>query len=180
MQFVYHHATKAWAQFIGMPIRTAETWDGQLYFGDETNHVYTYDGHLDRVMLADDGATANAIEWELLTTFQSYGMPAQFKRVQLMRPMFIGGAVPAYLLAARYDFDVSALPGSPSYIPPTSGGWDSGLWDTAIWGGGYIVNQPPYGGTGVGRHIALTMRGRSTALTIYVGTDVLLDVGGML
>ncbi len=180
MQFAYHTATKAWAQFVGVPMRTAESWDGQFYFGDEANRVYTYAGNLDRVMLADAGATANSIEWELLTTFQAMGQPAQFKRVQLLRPMFIGGSVPSYLIAARYDFDLSSLPGSPTYIPPGGGLWDTGLWDTDVWGGGYIVNQPPYGGNGVGRHIALSIRGRSTAQTIYVGTDVLLDGGGLL
>jgi hypothetical protein len=32
----------------------------------------------------------------------------------------------------------------------------------------------------MGRHVALYLRGRSAAETIHVGTDVMLDQGGML
>lgn len=179
-QFVYHTVTKGWAQFVGIPMQTAEVWDGQMYLGDADRRIYRYSGNTDRAMLDDGGVSATAIEWESLTTFQNFGLPAQFKRVQMMRPMFIGGSVPAYQIAARYDFDISQLPGSPAYVAPAGGLWGSGIWGTDVWGGGYIVNQPPYGGKGIGRHIAISIRGRSSADTTHVGTDVLFDVGGML
>jgi hypothetical protein len=63
---------------------------------------------------------------------------------------------------------------------PAGGLWNSGLWDGDTWGGGFITNQPPWGGTGVGRHIAINIRGRSSNETIHVGTDVMFDTGGLL
>lgn len=180
MQFVYSLPTKAWCQFYGMPIKCCETWVGKLYFGDDVNTVWTYEGFADNVTLTDPGTEANAIEWELFQSFQNYGAPATFKRVQFLRPQFVGQATPTFGIAARYDFDISALPGSPAYVPPSGGLWDSGVWDVDVWGGGFIITQPPFGGAGMGRHIAITMRGRSAAETIHVGTDVLFDIGGML
>jgi hypothetical protein len=32
----------------------------------------------------------------------------------------------------------------------------------------------------MGRHVAIALRGRSSAETIYVGADVMLDAGGLL
>lgn len=179
-QFVYHTSTKAWTQFNDLPMTTGEMWLSKFYIGDEDNRIYTYEGYVDHVLLEDDGESSEAIEWEGFTSFQSYGAPAVFKRVQMLRPQFIGGAIPSYLIAPRYDFDVSTLAGSPSYIVPPGGLWDTGLWGTDVWGGGYIASQPPYGAFGVGRHVAIQMRGRSSAELTHVGTDVLYDLGGLL
>lgn len=179
-QFVFHTLTRAWTVFNGLPIQTSETFRTKLMMGDENNRIYTYDGHTDKVMLADAGATSQSIEWEQFGSFQGYGSQAVFKRVQLLRPQFVGDRVPVYQIAPRYDFDLSPLPGSPAVVPPGDDTWDHGLWDGAHWSGGYIVNQPPYGAFGVGRHVAIQMRGRSSGETIHVGTDVMYDAGGIL
>lgn len=180
MQFVYSLTTNAWAQFYGVPMKCAEVQNNKLYFGADDNIVYTYEGHADGVMIADSGASADAIEWESLTSYQSYGAPAVNKRAQLIRPQFIGDAVPVFAVAARYDFDLSQIAGAPAYTVSFGNVWDTGIWDNDKWGGGYIVSQPPYGGSGMGRHVAIAMRGRSAAETIHVGTDILYDTGGML
>jgi hypothetical protein len=181
MQFVYNTATRAWAQFVDLPMKTSEVWRGKLYFGSHDNRIYVYDGHLDGFMLADDGASADSIEWNLLTSYQPFGPPSTFKRVQFLRPQFITTSPPSYLIEARYDFDLTALPGSPAYTPPdTEALWDQALWDTSVWSGGYVPDPPPRGGTGLGRRVAVVLRGRSAAQTTHVGTDVLFDQGGML
>ena len=180
MQFVYQTDTKGWAQFLDLPIKTLEVWDGQLYFGSDDNRIYLYTNNVDAAMLADEGASAVAIDWEQLSCFDAYQTPAIFKRVQMMRPQFLAASVPSYSVAARYDFDTSQLSGAPSFVVPAGGVWGSGLWDVDVWGGGYIVNQPLRGGAGLGRYIAIAIRGRSAADTIHVGTDVLYDTGGTL
>jgi hypothetical protein len=180
MQFVYQTATRAWSQFNNLPMLTGEVFKGKFYIGTLDNRVFTYEGYVDNVLLADAGASANAIEWEGFTSFQSYGAPATFKRIQMMRPQFVGTEVPAFFIQANYDFDISAITGSPGYVVPAGGLWNTGLWDGAAWGGGFIVDQPPWGGSGVGRHIAINMRGRSSNETIHVGTDVMFDTGGLL
>jgi hypothetical protein len=180
MQFVYSTATKSWCQFNDLPMLTGDTWLGQFYLGDTTNHVYIYGGNLDHVLLSDPAGTAQGINWETFTSFQSYGAPATFKRVQMLRPQFIGDAIPSYLIAPRFDFDMSTLPGSPAYIPPSGGIWDLSLWDLGVWGGGSIITQPPVGAFGIGRYIAIQMKGRSASELTHVGTDVMFDLGGML
>jgi hypothetical protein len=180
MQFVYSTTTRAWSQFTGLPMKCAEVQNNKLYFGDEQNRIFTYDGNTDNVLLADAGDSANAIEWDWLSTYQNYGKPAVTKRVQFLRPQFIGNAVPSYSIAARYNFDLSEIAGSPSYVVPNGAIWNNGLWDNAIWGGGYLVDTPPRGAFGIGRSVAVIMRGRSAAATIFIGVDILFDSGGML
>jgi hypothetical protein len=180
MQFAMQTATNGWCQFADLPMLTGEAWRGRFYIGTADNRLYTYEGYVDHVQLADVGASANAIEWEALTTFNSYGAPALFKRIQMLRPQFVGSEVPTFFIRANYDFDISSIGGSPGYVVPAGGLWGTGLWDLALWGGGYIANQPPVGGSGVGRHISINLRGRSSNETVHVGTDVLFDVGGML
>jgi hypothetical protein len=179
-QFCYNTQTRAWSQFVGVPINTASVFHRELYLGDLDNRIYVFAGAVDHVMLEDDGETAQPIEWESLTSFQGYNQPARFKRVQFLRPMFIGQATPLYTTQARYDFNLSQPPGSPPYTPPTSGAWDTSIWDIAFWGGSYIVDQPPIGGDGLGRYVAVYMRGRSGAETTHIGTDVMFDMGGIL
>lgn len=180
LQFCYNTATRAWCTLTGMPMKSAEVWQGSLYFGGDDNRIYVYDGYSDNVLLADDGESATAVEWESLTSFQGLGLPSNIKRVQFIRPLFIASTPPTFSVQARYDFDTSQIPGSPSYVAPVGSLWDSGLWGTAVWGGGRIVNAPPSGAFGMGRHVAIAMRGRSATETIFVGTDLMVDMGGLL
>jgi hypothetical protein len=107
-------------------------------------------------------------------------MPALIKRVQFLRPIFISSNAPVYAVEARYDFDFTGVTSAPSAAPTTGSVWGTGLWDLAEWGGGYTVSLPPMGAAGMGRHVAVAMRGRSNSETLHVGTDVLLDMGGLL
>lgn len=179
-QYAYNTATRAWCQFVGIPYLTGETWQNEFFIGTLDNRVFRYTGSVDNVLLADEGASANAIQWSMLGTFQSYEEPARFKRVQFLRPQFIAEAVPSFNASVRYDFNLSDLGSAPPLVGGGSSLWDVGLWDQAIWGGGFITSQPPRGARGIGRHVALVLRGQSNAPTIYVGMDVMLDAGGML
>jgi hypothetical protein len=139
-----------------------------------------YDGFSDGVLLEDQGNSARAIDWEMLTGYQLYTGTPEFKRVQFLRPQFIGTARPLYAVKASYDFDLQKIVYSPPYTDPLTGVWNTGVWDSSYWGGSYIVDQPPRGAAGIGRHIAVAMRGQSALETIFIGTDVLFDTGGLL
>jgi hypothetical protein len=180
MQFVYSTTTKAWAQFLGLRIQCCDAWKGDFYFGTDDKRVMQYTGFSDNVLLADAGATARAIDWESLTGYQLYTGTPTFKRVQFLRPQFVGLEKASYNIKASYDFDFQRIATSPPYIVPATGLWNTGVWDSSVWGGFYFGSQPPIGGSGMGRHIAIAMKGRSSTDMIHVGTDVLLDVGGML
>lgn len=57
---------------------------------------------------------------------------------------------------------------------------DTGTWDTATWGGEQLPSTTLRGATGMGRDLALAIRGASYARTTLVGVDVLFTVGGPL
>jgi hypothetical protein len=179
-QFVYSIATQAWCQFANVPMKCGDIYKGKFMFGSDENRVFMYTGAVDNVLVEDNGASSTNITWEMLTGFQTYNTPANWKRVHFLRPRFIGAEIPTYNVAARYDFDLSFLP-----MPYPSGNmdfgrWNNGHWDGVLWAGEYLTSQYPMGGSGMGQHIAIAMRGQSAGGTIYLGTDLLMDSGGYL
>ena len=180
LQFVYNTATRAWTTFNDLPVKTAVMWKNKLHIGTEDNRVVVYDGWLDKVFLNPADGAFEPVQWECLTSYQGFNAPATFKRCQFLRPLFIGQANPNYKIVARYDFNLSPPAGSPIF-PPTAGGvWGVAVWGFSTWGGGYVVTQAPKGASGMGRYIALYLRGRSASELTHVGTDALFDMGGML
>jgi hypothetical protein len=180
VQFVYNFATRGWCTFSGVPMLSGDAWRGRFYFGTRDNQLFEYTGYADNVLLADDGATAQSVQWEMQTTFNNMQQPGVFKRVQLLRPQFIAEIQPTYLVEARYDFDLSAIYQSPSPGFTNIGLWDIGQWDVSLWGGGYTVDQPSRGAVGTGRHVAVVLRGESSGPTVYIGTDIAYNSGGLL
>lgn len=181
LQFVYNTATRGWCAFADLPVKTGVMWKNKFYFGTDDNRIASYDGFLDKVFLNPlvDG-TFEPIQWESLTGFQGFNQPSIWKRVQFMRPLFIGQATPVFKIVAKYDFDLSPPAGSPVFPPTTGGIWGIGIWDFSTWGGGYFTTKSTKGGSGMGRYVALYMRGRSSTEMTHVGTDVLYDAGGLL
>jgi hypothetical protein len=180
MQFVYSTTTKSWAQLLDLRMLCCESWTGKFFFGTEDNRVMEYAGFADNVLIEDDGDSATAVDWEMLSGYQMYTGTPTFKRVQFLRPQFVGQAKPSFVIKASYDFDLQRIANSPPYVDPSTGVWNTGVWESSYWGGSYIVDQPPRGATGMGRHISIAMKGRSSVETIHVGTDVMFDEGGML
>jgi hypothetical protein len=59
--------------------------------------------------------------------------------------------------------------------------WDTGVWNTATWGSGASTAWgSATGGDGIGRSLAVAIRGSSTAPTVLISTDVMWNTGGML
>ena len=180
VQLVYEATTQSWTVYLDIPMLTVETYRGKTYMGTRDNEVFTLEAGPDRVML-DPEETPLAVDFGLITAFSDFGMPSKFKRAQFIRPMFIADSVPTYAVAARYDYDISDIGSTPPYSPFTIGVWDDGTWDDAIWGGGYQIDQPVYGATGMGRTVAIVLRGSSsTQGVVLAGFDLMLDGGGLL
>ena len=111
------------------------------------------------------------------------GSPGQYKRVQFLRPMWLGGGTPVFDIQARYDFDVDEVLTTPAIAgSSTSGIWDgaSSTWDLAIWGGSLRASDNPRGANGLGRHIAVAMRGQAAEAVTLVGIDAIWDTGGLM
>lgn len=164
----------AWTLYRGIPISSISEHLGELHIGtsfDKGHKIYKLTGNLDN---------DKPIEWSAVTAYSGFDAPANFKRVQFIRPMFVGQMTPVYDVHARYDFDLEDITGAPRLPDIGVGIWDASLWDKAVWGEGYISDQKPYGGSGMGRHVAIAIRGASLVPTTLVGFDVMMELGGMI
>lgn len=186
VQYVYNITLKAWTLWSVRDSNTFENWISQsgeyLFMGRNDGKLFYQAGAIDNVLLDSQEAPTEQIDWYFLSSFNTYSNPAQFKRVQLMRPEFITVGTPAYNVEARYDYDLTpvaspSVGGDPGDVTST---WDTALWDTAFWGGRSGSLTSVSGAKGIGRSIAVGMRGLSSGETNLVAIDMMLDVGGML
>jgi hypothetical protein len=140
--------------------------------------VWKLQGTIDFVEL--DNPVPLQIDWQLLTSYQDVDTPEQFKRMQFIRPIFIAQSFPSYTVKAFYDYDLSALPSPPNASAFGVGIWDTGLWDIDIWGGGSAAFQPARGAWGIGRTMAIALRGKSQVETTLIAIGIMWDEGGLL
>lgn len=178
LQFIYELNLKAWSIWSGMPILTSEQYRGESYIGSTSVSVWKIEGTNDDVTLA--APVPQQIDWELLTSYQDLGSPEIFKRVQFLRPIFISSSSPSYDIVAKYDYDLTDIPAPVNASAGAIGVWDVGLWDIALWGGGFFPFQPMRGSSGMGKTVAIRLRGRSLADTTLIAIGILWDDGGML
>lgn len=172
--------TSAWSALAGIPSLHWEHWQAKDWVGTDDGRVLLLIGHTDEVQL-DDGTLETAdISWQALTAYQSGDAPANWKRIHFIRPLFITEQLPVYKVEARYDFSLT-IP-QPVDPPPITAGarWDIALWDISSWGGGYVIEQPIIGASGIGRWFAVALSGKSRFETSLVGFDAIADIGGML
>lgn len=179
IQFVQSTDTYGWAIYRDFPYFTGDTWQGSFYVGDESNRILLHSGGKDNVPI-DDNTAGSAIEFSLLTAFHDLDAPAANKIAQFIRATFIGDAVPSYEAVARYDYNVIEPLLSPAAVVPVGSVWDVAVWDTAIWGGDFIVSNELRGAYGIGRSLAIAVRGSSSVATTLVRFDVTLTMGNVL
>ncbi len=180
--FVQYFGNQAWSMIRGLDKYHTVSWRGKTYWtAGDRNSLQIKEGNRDNVWLEPnvDGVAA-PVDWSVLTSFQDLGTGPSNKRVQYIRPNFLADAVPAYSVVARYNYDVAELTTAPSGDLNEAGRWDLDNWDDAIWGGSAAVIDAARGSFGMGRHVAVAMRGRSSARTVLVAFDLLVDQGGWM
>tara|TARA_R110002167_G_scaffold7253_2_gene34127 strand:- start:868 stop:1515 length:648 start_codon:yes stop_codon:yes gene_type:complete len=182
VSFVQYFGNQAWSMERGLDKSHTVNWRGKTYFtlGDR-NSIVIKRGEKDSVWIDPvvDGPPA-PIEWSILTSYQNMGEPARFKRCQYIRPQFITDALPSFSVAARYDFDIREEGAAPPLPVLQNGIWDITNWDASIWGGTLERVDNVSGARGMGRNIAIAMRGTSVSRTILVAFDVIADSGGWM
>jgi hypothetical protein len=179
IQYVQSIDTRGWALYRDFPFDTGDSWNGVFYVGTEDGRVLIHTGTLDNVTLADPNS-GEEIEWSLLTWYSDLETPAQNKIVQLIRATFTSERVPSYSVLARYDYDLQEAIAIPIPTAPTGDVWDVALWDSAIWGVGTVTSNALSGGAGMGRSVAIALRGTSSAETILIRFDVAFTFGNIL
>ena len=178
-QWAYSYETKGWFMLRGAPMLTVETYGQKVIFGDLDNNLWELAGTADGVEY-DVPNSGNPVEFSMLTSYQGYGSPANLKRVHLLRPYWVGSTIPQFGVEARFDFQIAELGTVPPFFPQQGALWDLAAWDDAVWGGGYQTQQLPYGGVGMGRYVAIALRGNSVGDSAYMGCDLIMDQGGYL
>lgn len=177
---VMPYSTRSWWPYRDMPIYSAESWQGQLYFGTTDGRVCWHTGYVDGVTLADPNAYS-PVRFSCLTGFNNLGN-ARNKRVQLIRPTLLAQTTSTVVEArAKYRFDTME-PAPPSGSSGIGSGneWDTAKWDAAQWGGDYTPIDRLGSGGGVGRDVAIALQGFSVSRTIIASIDVLYEEGGLL
>ncbi len=170
-QFVLSTRTNGWTIYNGLPYQTGDTFDGVFYFGDSDGNVWTLTGTTDN---------GDAITFGMVTSFQEYGAVGLYKRAQFMRPVFLASNPPTYALTARYDYHLD-LPDLTGTAPIISGAlWDVALWDEAMWSSSGAVAQSVVAASGIGRAVAIAIRGSASSETNLIRIDLMLDTGGPL
>lgn len=178
-QYVYDLNLKAWSIWEAVPIITSEQYDSEMYFGTgATPRVFKMEGTVDNVLIA--GGTSDQIDWQFLTSYQDFQTPEQFKRMQFMRPIFLSASQPSFQVKAFYDYNLGSLAVPPNAVAGATALWDAAIWDAAIWAGGEFAFQPAIGAWGIGKTMAIAIRGRSLVETTFIACGVQWDDGGLL
>jgi len=126
--FTLYFGTMAWGTTRGLAKSHSANWKGEVYWTDiERNKVFIQRGFVDSVYIDSDvDGEPEPIEWDLLTSYTALDAPATYKRVQHIRPMFVGGGTPTYNVKAAYDFSVLEQTSSPAFIGSGQAQWGSG------------------------------------------------------
>jgi hypothetical protein len=177
VQLVQAQASRGWFLYRDLPIHSAATWNGRLWFGTLDGRLCVHTGTVDA--LQDD--TYESIDWSLITAPSTLGTPRQ-KRVGLIRPLIISESGEAsYEARARYRYNPAEL--DPVTLVLDGGGtpWDTAVWDTDVWAGAPLPTQTLRGGGGgTGVEVAIALRGTAIGRTVLVSVDVTYQSGGFL
>jgi hypothetical protein len=177
---VMPYATKGWWPYRDMPVYSAQSWNGQLYFGTPDGRLCWHTGYIDGVQLADPTAYS-PIRFSCLTGFSNLGS-ARNKRVHLTRPTVLAQAPNTVVQATpRYRFETTepTAPGTAAATGVTNV-FDVAIWDADVWGGDFIPIDRFSNAGGVGRDVAIAIRGSAVSRTVIASIDVMYEEGGFL
>ena len=184
LQYSLTLATEGWGFWRDVPMRAADDWQGLLYFGSADNRVFVMDVTRDEVLLTpppDPELNGRPVEFSLLSSYQNLRAPGLHKRVQMVRADFYGPTIPAYEQQVLYDYNFDEPPaptGNPEVLGST---WDGSLWEIAVWsrqaGSGFGEFQLK-GVSGIGRTVAVALRGSSGDDLRLLSWDIMWQTGG--
>lgn len=182
IQYVMSLTTSGWGFWRGVPMTCFEEFHGKVYFGDADSVIHVMDVYLDGILIVPPESVNNGspIEFSLLQSYQTDGKPGLFKQMQLIRPDFWSVNEPNYQVKTLYDFSfieqtlISQSPVGEGSV------WDVGTWDDAIWGGSRDGSgwHDLLGASGIGRWMALSLRGECADFTRFLSWDFIFTSGG--
>lgn len=178
LQWAYEVNSKAFANLLGIPMMTVDTFQGKSFSTDKAGNVWwLFEGESDGEV---DGVPGLDLQGVVVTTFNSMGEGVRNKRFLMVRPSFISTAPPGFQVRLNSEWSMRLPDFAPAYLGAGSSFWDSGRWDSAIWSGEGNSYEAWIGVTGMGRYASLAMRVRGAAGTVFVGWEALVEPGGIL
>jgi hypothetical protein len=139
---------------------------------------------LDNVLITAPAAPATngtAIEYSILHTASDMGTPGEMKRAAFVRPNFRADFAPVYDTKILYDYSLAEFSPTLSANPSSASAWDTAVWNTSTWGSGASTAfSKATGANGIGRTLAVAIRGNATAATVLISTDIMWNNGGVL
>lgn len=180
LQLAYSFATKGWSQYRDLPMVSAAAWNGTLFFGTSDGRICRHTGYVDNVLLSDPSSFL-PVNWSVLSRYENLGNANQ-KRVTMLIPTIISETPsPSYSIQAKYNFDLTEAP-LPSFMAQGTdlAVWDGAIWDQSLWAGDSVASQPLTGAFGLGRDVAVAVRGAAISRTVLVDVKVMFEQGGML
>jgi hypothetical protein len=184
IQYVLDLTTRGWGYWRGLPILSAGVWQNKLYFGTVDDKIMVMDVHKDNILITPPSAPSpngNPIEYSILHSSSDMGSPGIMKRGAFIRPNFRADYAPVIDTKILYDYNLAEFSAVLAQPSSSVGIWDTGVWNTATWGSGASTAWgSATGGDGIGRSLAVAIRGSSTAPTVLISTDVMWNTGGML
>ena len=158
-QYVFNTQTGAPCSYSGLNATSWGEFSENPYFGTSGGTVY-----LAETGYADAGM---AINWELKTSFQSYGRKGALDRITMVRPLFTAGGriVPAIRMNVDYRND-NPLPTDEFPLSSVGGGalWDVALWDVGLWGDSESPYLDWFSATGIGTVASFHMKGQTNGI----------------
>ena len=142
----------------------------------------TFIGTVQSVQIREAGILGSPIDFDILTSFQApNGDHSSQKRVGFIRTIGVLSGTASVNVQAVYDYALDTRLLAPSVTPSkTLSLWDNADWDEGFWDYESAGASFPIGALGLGRVVAIAMRGSSDTRLTVVGWDVTYTSGGFL
>ena len=140
-----------------------------------------FSGRVTDISIRDAGSSGDPVAFRTLTSFQSLGEHARLKRVGIARTIGVLAGTASFNVEAVYDYKIGTDVEVPDASTPIGqNAWDSAVWDSSTWDFEVEGKSFPVGVLGMGRAVAVGLRGDATTRINIVGWDMLLTMGGYL
>ena len=138
-------------------------------------------GRVSDIEIYEAGVQGNSIDFRVLTSFQSLGEHARLKRVGIARTIGVLAGTANFNVEAVYDYKIGTDISQPQSSPAEGANvWNSAVWDSSTWDFDVEGKSFPVGVLGMGRAVAVGLRGDATTRINIVGWDMVLTSGGYL
>ena len=181
LQYVFQFVINAWGFWRGLPIVSLEDYESKIFFGDEDGLVWTLSDGTDNRKIADTGGDdVLGIDFSVLGSYQVYEAPALHKIGAFVRPTFQGEGPLSYGCELLFDYDLTELGAVSVNTEAGQSLWDTDVWDTAVWADTQNAEYKTLGASGIGRAIAVGVRGTASTRVRLLAVDLSWMQGGFL